>query len=523
MSSRAKTLLFFLTITGALLAIQVAPTGFLDPDGYYHVELARLLARGHLLDSFPWLSATTWAKSFADQHFLYHALLIPFIKISPIVGAQVFNVLAGVGFAASFFFLLQANKISYPKLWTLLALFGAPDFLMRLSLVKAIPLSLLLLFLFLRVLLGNRPKWLAAIALVFVWTYGGFVFLPVILCCYLAVRVVGKWQRKNIAAGALTKIDTAYWRPILYALLGIVAGLLLFPHPANLLWQLYNQIFQAGLGAKIPVGNEWNPTKPLGLIGGYSFVLFVWLLACAVAVKNIRRLLKDWRLLFLLLLSLFFLGLSLKSHRFIEYGAPFMALFAAFALEPFLAKAKEHLCQAWQRCSLAFSIVSFPFFAGIGCVVLTITFTTLAVAAQTHNPIPIARYQGVSQYLLAHSRPGEIVFNVRWDDFPMLLFFNDHNYYIGGEDPMFMYLANQNKYWLWRHVFDDKLITCPAPACSGKNSRPLEKMLKDDFHTQYLLLENQSFPRLNANLRKNPRFAKVYFDPDISLFQLLPQ
>ena len=464
MSSRQKDLIFFILIFSALLAIQVCPAGFFDPDGYYHTQMARLLSSGNFLTRFPWLSAATWAKNFADQHFLYHILLIPFVKISPIAGAQIFNALTGAVFAAIFHSLLKSQKISYPKLWTLFCLFASSGFLFRLSLVKATGLSLCLMFLFIKFLQDRKPKKLFIIAFIFVWTYGGFVFLPVILALQAAAWLGSGWlaEKKLIPAVIQTAIKNGLWKIFVYPAFGIILGLLLFPHAPDLLRQLYNQIFQAGLAYKISVGREWNRSSLQDLLSGNGFVFFAWIFASAWIFAKARQQLKNSRLLFLFFLALFFLALSVKSKRFIEEAVPFMVLFSACALQPFL------LSYPWPKIKTKFRqnfSFGFPLVMGALCILIITLAKTQAVAQNLHKPMPISHFQGVSQYLLASSSPGEIVFNTTWDTFPQLFFLNPQNYYVTGMDPMFMYIADAQKYWLWKHISDGQNTSCPIPAC----------------------------------------------------------
>ena len=58
-----------------------AGESFADPDSFYHLKMAELIAASGPIRNFIWLPFTTLAQAFADHHFLYHVLLIPFIKV----------------------------------------------------------------------------------------------------------------------------------------------------------------------------------------------------------------------------------------------------------------------------------------------------------------------------------------------------------------------------------------------------------------------------------------------------------
>src|SRR5688500_18714804 len=68
---------------------------FSDPDGFYHAKVSQLMEQGELESQFPWLQFTTWRAEYADQHYLYHWLLIPFnsielLPVSIVVFAAIF-------------------------------------------------------------------------------------------------------------------------------------------------------------------------------------------------------------------------------------------------------------------------------------------------------------------------------------------------------------------------------------------------------------------------------------------------
>ena len=84
------------------LPIQIGSKGFADPDSFYHLKMAELIAAHGPLRNFIWMPFTTLANSFADQHFLYHLALIPFIKLfGPLLGMKLATaVMAALAIAA---------------------------------------------------------------------------------------------------------------------------------------------------------------------------------------------------------------------------------------------------------------------------------------------------------------------------------------------------------------------------------------------------------------------------------------
>jgi hypothetical protein len=517
-----KTVLFFAAVLAGLIYIEVTPQGFLDPDGYYHSTMAQILASGQYLTKFPWISATTWAQSYADQHLLYHVLLIPFAKASPIAGVQIFNALCGTAAAAAFYALIKSLQVRAPKLWTLFFLFASSGFLFRLSLVKATGISLFLMFLFLRFLLNKKLRWLAALSFVFVWVYAGFVFLLPMLALYAAAELLSNYsenQNTSLKGYWIATMETIKrnWLVAACTLGGIILGILLFPHTGNLLRELYDQMFHAGLGYKIPVGSEWYRPAFLQIISGYAFVWVVWLVAALLVIFKSRTYRRNSTVLFFFLLSAFFFALATKSQRFVEYAVPFMVLFAAYTLQPLIPPYSAREILAKIRANPA---TYSPIIMGGAAIVLVCALQTMLAFKDLHSTVPISQLQGVSNYLINHTEPGEIVFNTRWDNFPQLFFLNRENYYITGMDQMFMYVASQEKYWLWRHIADGDTATCGQPSCTPENSRRLEDVLPRDFNTSHIVLEKNSLTRLYEHLKNNSRFTSVYEDTTTALFKI---
>src|SRR5690242_4855036 len=119
-----------------------------DFDGYYHIKWSAMLwdglRHGHFPPAFTWLPLTTLSPShYADQHFLFHILLIPFTWTGDLtLGAKIAAALFGSLAVLSVYWLIVRYRIRYPLLW-LLALAGCSWlFYARLSMTKAESISL---------------------------------------------------------------------------------------------------------------------------------------------------------------------------------------------------------------------------------------------------------------------------------------------------------------------------------------------------------------------------------------------
>jgi hypothetical protein len=198
-----------------------------DFDGYYHIKWSALLWDGLRHGSFPptftWLPLTTLSPSrYADQHFLFHVLLIPFTWMGDLVtGAKIAAAFFGTLALFSVYWLILRYRIAYPLLW-LLALLGCSWlFYARLSMTKAESVSLVFIVVGIFLLLERKYVWLAPLAFLYVWAYNLFVLLGVLAAIWVAVVW---WSERRLQ-----------WRPLLWTALGMLAGFLINPYfPRNL-------------------------------------------------------------------------------------------------------------------------------------------------------------------------------------------------------------------------------------------------------------------------------------------------
>ena len=65
---------------------------------------------------------------------------------------------------------------------------------------------------------------------------------------------------------------------------------------------------------------------------------------------------------------------------------------------------------------------------------------------------PAERYGGASEWLIANTPAGSMVFQTDWDDFPRFYFYNSHNTYTIGLDPTYMQIHNADLYEGWTEL-----------------------------------------------------------------------
>src|SRR5438045_2785615 len=118
-----------------------------DWDGYYHIKWSGLLwenfKHGKWLPTFEWLPLTVLnPKDYADHHFLFHLLQIPFLWFfEPVTAAKV---AAGLYATLAFFsvtWLIWRYGTKHQLLWLAALMTCGNAFFYRMNMAKAPPLT----------------------------------------------------------------------------------------------------------------------------------------------------------------------------------------------------------------------------------------------------------------------------------------------------------------------------------------------------------------------------------------------
>lgn len=134
-------------------------------------------------------------------------------------------------------------------------------------------------------------------------------------------------------------------------------------------------------------------------------------------------------------------------------------------------------------------------------------------------------FKSASEWLAAHTKPGDIVGNMIWSDYGALVFWNPENRYLGGMDPVFQYRFNPETYWL--------MTLTPAGRELGQTSRynPLKEPGKEemvsiawprDLKTQWLVVGAKSYETFQGEFKKDPNVQLVYQDEGAHVYHLGP-
>ncbi len=314
-----------------LYAQATAVGGVPGNDSWYHVKMAELLPQLAATREFPWLRFayfTDTSDEFVSHHFGFHVLLVPFIQLGKQAGG---DALTGARWAVCTFFgatlavfhlVLMTQRVRARWLWLCLYLLMPSDFFFRHGLVRAIAPSLMFMLLMMALMFRRRYAWAGVALAAYIQVYlGAVLYGPLVVIGYAVAGLVGP------------RGERVSWRLGLWTLLGWAVGVRLYPYSDHVYEFLRLQVFGSGLAPDISVGREWTPYENVwALARASSWTAVPLLIAAALRLRLGPRL--NARELGVLLISVAFAVLMLKSRRFVEYWPPFALLAAALLAAP---------------------------------------------------------------------------------------------------------------------------------------------------------------------------------------------
>ncbi len=479
-----------------------------DPDGFYHTKIAQFLGDGIVLKSLPWMQFSTLTNNFTDHHFLYHILLVPFTYFNdPLIGIKIATVLFATVMVLVFYWLLKKFDLKYAWIFALLFITMEAT-IFRLGLVKANSLSLLIIW-FLIYALYQKKYWLTVLlGFIFVWLYGGWPISLIILVTYLIAEYIYKKIHTNKLKIFWSKIIRVFYQKpgnnfkiSLSLIAGLILGLIINPYWPKNLYFYYQQIVQIGivnLGQQITVGGEWYGTNLMAIIssGAHIFVLAsVIFIILVLNHKIISR--QTW---FSFILSLIFLLLTLKSRRYVEYFWPFVLFFTACGLTDIIKKFNWSVIKKFWRSISSFQKVYLGIVSTVFIIFILVPVWQNIIETKIPHNHAINKFEAATTWLASNTPPQSIILHSDWDEWPILFYNNDQNYYIMGLDPTFMY------------NFDKDLHQKFVSITTGKYKYNLDKQIKQSFDADYIFVEKKSHQALINNLEENQNINLVYED-----------
>ena len=471
-----------------------------DWDGYYHIKWSSLLwenfKHGRWLPEFTWLPLTVLnPQEYADHHFLFHLLQIPFLWFfEPVMAAKVAAITFGSLAIFSVYWLMFHYKIEYLILWLLLLLTCANSFLFRINMAKAPPLTIIYTIAGIYLLFERKYVWLLPLMFVFVWTYSLF---PLLFIAAVIWAIIIAWNERKFE-----------WQPLAYTLGGMILGNIINPYFPQNFWLFYEHLvekFKVGSDFAVSVGGEWYPFSGMELMLNLPIALLAMLAGYILFAPKNGKL--PEKATFFLTFATILLAAQFRSKRFAEYFPPFAILFAAFSWQQFLVplmqfpedfnrdiepyhntkkkaeRQKTHymlkqvgvwslgaILTVWMLYNMAgintTNLISEERKNMVGLRSL-FSIKEDGLLSNIRNNEPNEKYSRAMAWANEEIPEGERIFNCNWDDFPKLFFYDTKHNYVYGLDPNYLYSKNPDIYKLIDQITSGK-IEDPAPVIREK-------------------------------------------------------
>ncbi len=493
-----------------------------DWDGYYHIRWSQLLwenfSQGKWLPEFKWLPLTVLnPQDYADHHFLFHLLQIPFLWFfEPVLAAKVAAVIFGSLAIFSVYVMMYRYRVNHLLLWLGALLTCANPFFYRMNMAKAPPLTIIYTVLGIYLLFERKYIWLMPLMFVFVWTYSLF---PMLLIASLIWTVIIAWNEKKVE-----------WRPATYTFAGMVLGNLInpyFPHNLGLFFEHFITKFKSG-DFTVGVGGEWYPYTGWELITHLTIAMLAMLLGYILFGPKEGKL-PEKATFFLVFATILFFAMF-RSKRYAEYFPPFAILFAAFSwqafwaapvvelpedfrrdLEPFLdvevkAAKKDPLVVPQQVASIIIGVffLGLMYYNFIGIDLERFGLKDVkqeGMITSIGNNEKADKHRRAMEWVKNNIPEGELIFNADWDDFPKMFYYDQKHSYVSGLDPTYLYSKNPDL----SRLFDD--IT------NGKHDDPA-LIIREKFGSHYIFSDIKRHPDMYAKAMESGWVEKIYEDDE---------
>ena len=502
-----------------------------DWDGYYHIKWSSLLwenfSQGKWLPSFDWLPLTVLnPKDYADHHFLFHLLQIPFLWFfEPVTAAKISTIFYGTLAIFSVYWMLFRYGVKHQLIWLAAILTCANAFYYRMNMGKAPPLTIIITVLGVHLLFQRKYVWLLPLMFAFVWTYSLF---PLLLFAAIIWTVIIAWNERKFE-----------WQPLAYTGAGMVLGNVInpyFPQNFGLFYEHFATKFKVGADFAVAVGGEWYPYTGMELLTDFPIAMGAMVLGYILFMPKNSKL--PERAAFFLAFASILVAAQFRSKRFAEYFPPFAILFAAFSWQAFTAPKAAELPDEFTRdidpyLDKGAPIGQASIWANVRAasvwvigISLTVIFLVslvgfhkfgLQIVGVTENIAsnePADKYKKTMEWATgldetgAENIPaGELIFNCTWDDFPKLFFYNTKHRYVYGLDPNYLYSQNPEQYKMLKDLTEGK-IDDPAP------------MIREKFGARYVFADAKENTDLFAKLLTSGWGEMIYEDEDARLLKI---
>ena len=493
-----------------------------DPDGFYHMRHAWIYRMNGVADSsFPWAYYSVIKSLGGDLWYGFHLFLIPFTFITNMVwGIKIVGAIITAISLLLFFFAFQRLGLKYSLLWPILLPFAHYPLISRLAVTRPHPLSLGLNILLFSFLIRGGIVPVLIIGFILASIHISLIWVPILM--WVIITLARVMNRQSLEIGKAMAL-----------LSGLFLGVILRPHPIMTLKLAYIQIVDIAIQKMNGVGLQFGAELiPMGLsrLSYYILPLFLALIIFfiwSVRKKHLVKISPEQKIAMwaLMMLAIFFLLLTIfAAGRSLEFFMAYLLMFFAYNLTLLVNSDKDSIFGHFSdsRILVLIGIASILIFASVFIYSGINSIQRLdEYSGWLFNPY---RSRAPSAWLEKNTKPGEIVFHMGWDSFPELFFWNQHNYYINGMDPIFLFKYDEGLYWKFHFLAIDKggELTCGKRKCTKDEAVKTYDVLTKDFKASYVIIRPATHPNVFKYLISSENsYRPVYLDGETAIFRVV--
>ncbi|MEI8281375.1 MAG: hypothetical protein WCG75_03120 [Armatimonadota bacterium] len=492
----------FLTYLGVALGFVTAFCIFCqhvyDSDNFYHLGHAALYYQnGPFYRAFPWTTYSVLSQHNSDLWWGFHLLLAPLTvlqnKVVILAVAPGYLMLLNLLFSR-----LAVVRMGWSQWYGFALLPASLGFLMRMDTVRPQALSSSLLILLFAAIFTEAP-WLAigtAALIGFLHPTLSYLIVMVGFFTFIQRRVTKKeWNPWLEVSCLVVALSISCIRP------GMMDGLHL------LKIQLYDLMLVRRAGEVKNFGVELERLNVGYFLRAFLGPLILFVVSGLIWLKFRDRTLKSSAFLgaFGIMAAAFMLSI-LITRRGSDQFAPFAILTSLVIF---------HQCKG---------IPKFTAHAvGVNVFVVIVLFI------QTHlnraDKYNATDYRAGANWLIAHTQPGEIVGQGVWSDFGPLFYWDTHNRFFGGMDPVFQYRYNPSTYWLMTLICagrEQGKTGAFNPAKSSAKEEDISTAWPRDLKTKWLFCSKDWDIEYQDALKKDKHTKIAYSDKHCVIYEFLP-
>lgn len=509
-------LFFFIFLIGVSYFANFRSDTIYDADSFYHIRHSWLYSQeGILFHDFPWTQYSVIKDLKADLWYGFHLLLIPFTYFDDLtLGIKIAGFFTTLGVILSLYFSLKNLGASLPFFWSLFFIFSSPTILFRMAMTRPHAISLAFSALIFSFLIKGS-SWLVLLFTFFsVWIHSSLFWFPLVI-----VSVISLFAMLNRGRIPFTKYVAC--------LAGVLAGLFLRPNPIANLKLIYIQIVDLYLSKKEVlnqiIGGELRSPTLIDFFTDGSILILLVIIGLGLAIflnyKKIRiDTSKETATLSSLVLVFLSLLMYINAKRAIDIFAVFTIIFVAIVSSSYLSLSTTKNYLTDKKRTRTVGMIVFIFIA-------LIVFSSIWLSEDYLSKSKLrTAFKEPALWLKENTKEKDIVFHLSWDQFPMLFFWNQHNYYINGMDPIFLYTYDKNLYWKVFYMFRKDMggLTCEAIDCGPENIETVHDVLTKDFKASYVFTRKITNPRFGEYLASSPQhFEKVYDEGSTVIYRII--